>query len=47
MNQVIALRDGFYAMVDGKLYGPWPMKEYAEAGLATEIRRSEKRRKPH
>jgi hypothetical protein len=40
MDQVIAMRDGFYAVVNGKLFGPWEMKEYAEAGLQTEIRRS-------
>lgn len=43
-DQVIALRDGFYAVVNGKSHGPWPMKEYAQAGLATEIKRSERKR---
>lgn len=42
-NQVIALNDGFYASVDGHLYGPWACKEYAQAGLETEERRAAKR----
>ncbi len=43
-DQVIFLKDGFYAFVEGKLHGPWPMKEYALAGLATEQRRAQKRK---
>jgi hypothetical protein len=42
-DEVIALRDGFYARVNGKLYGPWKMKEYAEAGLQTEQKRQAKK----
>jgi hypothetical protein len=38
-NQVIALRDGFYALVNGRLFGPWRMREYALAGLQVEQRR--------
>ncbi len=38
--QVIALHDGFYAFVEGHLFGPWFCKEYAAAGLQTEIRRA-------
>lgn len=43
-NQVVALRDGFYAVVDDKLYGPWAVRGYAEAGLAVEVRRAEQRK---
>jgi len=39
-DQVIALRDGFYAIVNGKHYGPWPLLEYARAGLQVEQRRA-------
>ena len=39
INQVVRLHDGFYAMVEGKLFGPWEFKGYAQAGLATELRR--------
>lgn len=42
-NQIIALKDGFYASVNGHLYGPWVCKEYAQAGLETEERRAAKR----
>lgn len=38
-DEVIAMKDGFYAMVAGKLHGPWLMREYAEAGLQVEQRR--------
>lgn len=41
--QVIALHGGYYASVDGRLFGPWACKEYAQAGLAIEIRRADKR----
>lgn len=41
--QVIALHDGYYASVDGRLFGPWACKEYAQAGLATEVRRAKHR----
>lgn len=33
-----------YAIVDGRVYGPWPYAEYARAGLATEQRRAAARR---
>lgn len=44
VDEVIALRDGYYARVDGDLYGPWTMKAYAEAGLKTEQRRAKARK---
>jgi hypothetical protein len=43
-DQVFALHDGFYCIVDGHTYGPWPMVEYARAGLETEKRRARRRR---
>lgn len=43
-DQVYALSDGYYCMVDGQEFGPWPLIEYARAGLQTERRRAEKRR---
>ena len=42
-DQVFRLADGFYCLVSGKQFGPWPMKGYAEAGMATEQRRAAKR----
>jgi hypothetical protein len=39
-DQVIALSDGFYAFVSGKMHGPWPMLAYAKAGLDVEQRRA-------
>lgn len=41
--QVVALHGEFYAFVEGRLHGPWSMFQYAQAGLATEIRRMNKR----
>ena len=42
-DQVVAFADGFYAFVKGHLYGPWIYREYAHAGLQTEVRRAENR----
>lgn len=38
------LRDGWYCMVAGRAHGPWPMKEYAQAGYEVELRREIARR---
>lgn len=38
-DQVFALRDGFSCIVAGRTFGPWRMRQYAEAGMATEQRR--------
>lgn len=45
MNRVIEKPEGFYAVVDGREFGPWMMKEYAKAGLQVEERRATKRAK--
>jgi len=43
-DQVVRLRDGFYAIVDGKLHGTWDDKATAEVGLLVEQRRAAARR---
>lgn len=43
-DQVFAMRDGFYCIVDGRTFGPWALREYAEAGLQVEKRRAELRK---
>jgi hypothetical protein len=40
-DQVYQLREGWYALVSGRTFGPWPLKEYAQAGLETEQRRAQ------
>lgn len=46
-DTTFALREngqvGHYALVSGRVYGPWPDKGAAQAGLETEQRRAEKR----
>ncbi len=42
-DQVYAMRDGFYCIVSGRTFGPWPFHQYAVAGMRTEQRRAERR----
>ena len=42
-DAVLAFPDGYFAFVNGHLYGPWNCKEYAQAGLQTEQRRAQRR----
>lgn len=35
---VIALKSGFYATLNGRLYGPWTCPEFAQMGLETQLR---------
>lgn len=42
-DQVFRLQDGWFCFVDRKVFGPWMLKGYAEAGMATEQRRVIKR----
>lgn len=42
-DQVFRLREGWFAIVRGQSFGPWPMRGYALAGLQTEQRRAERR----
>lgn len=41
---IVPMPDGFYARVDGKLHGPWQIRGYAVAGLATEQARAKARK---
>lgn len=43
-DQVFALRDGFYCIVDGRTYGTWDTKAIAEAGMQVERRRADARK---
>ena len=36
-------RDGWHCVVDGEVYGIWPCREYAIAGMKTEQRRAKAR----
>lgn len=42
-DQVFMLREGWYCIVAGKVFGPWQMHGYALAGMATEQRRHKAR----
>jgi hypothetical protein len=43
-DRIFALRDGFYALVEGRVFGPWANAGAAQAGLETEQRRAAARR---
>ena len=34
----------WYAVVNGNVFGPWPLKQYAIAGVAVEQRRRQERK---
>ncbi len=38
------IRDGWFCIVDHKMYGPWPDKGSATAGYETELRRAAERK---
>lgn len=38
------IRDGWFCIVDSKVYGPWELKAYAQAGYETELLRAIKRK---
>lgn len=38
------IRAEWFCIVDNKLFGPWELKVYAQAGYETELRRAIKRR---
>jgi hypothetical protein len=43
-DTTFCLRDGeHFALVNGRVYGPWPDKGAAEAGMQTEQRRAMKK----
>jgi hypothetical protein len=44
VDQVFALKDGFYCIVDGEIYGTWETRAIAEAGMQVEQRRTEARK---
>lgn len=39
-DQVFALRDGFYCLVDGRVFGTWETLAIAKAGMEVEQRRA-------
>jgi hypothetical protein len=39
-DQVFALRDGFYCIVDGRVFGAWDTLALAKGGMAVEQRRA-------
>lgn len=43
MNRIIEKPEGFYASVNGHLYGAWRSKGEAQAGMAMEQQRARKR----
>lgn len=43
-DRVFRLFDGFYCFVAGRTFGPWPMAQYAKAGLRVEQRRAARRK---
>lgn len=45
-NAVFRLHEGWFCIVAGRTFGPWPLKGYAEAGLAVEQRRHRARAQP-
>lgn len=42
-DAVISLSTGHWARVDGRMHGPWPLRQYALAGLATEQARTRRK----
>jgi hypothetical protein len=42
-DHVFKSQDGWSCIVDGRVFGAWPCKEYAAAGLKTEQDRASKR----
>lgn len=45
-DQVFRLKDGFYCMVSGRVFGTWDTKELAEVGLLVEQRRAQRPKTP-
>jgi len=43
LDRIIQDKFGFYCVVNGKAFGPWPFRKYAEAGLVVEQRRALKK----
>lgn len=43
-DQTFALRDGHYCVVAGYIFGPWPDKGAATAGMQVERRRIDRKR---
>ena len=43
-DQVFALKDGFYCIVEGKIFGTWETLAIAKAGMEVEQRRAAKRK---
>jgi hypothetical protein len=43
-DQVFFLKDGFYCLVDGRVFGTWETKAIAEAGMEVEQRRAARRK---
>lgn len=43
-DQAFALKDGFYCIVNGKIFGTWATLAIAKAGMEVEQRRAEKRK---
>jgi len=43
-DQVFFLKDGFYCLVDGCVFGMWETKAIAEAGMEVEQHRAAKRK---
>jgi len=43
-DQAFALRDGFYCIVDGKVFGTWDTLALTKAGMAVEQRRADARK---
>ena len=42
-DQVFRDRNGWHAIVDGRVFGSWELREYAAAGLEVERRRADQR----
>lgn len=42
MDKVFQMRDGWYCIVAGKVFGTWACREYALAGMRTEQLRYKK-----
>lgn len=42
-DHVFKAKDGWLCIVNGKVYGVWSCKEYAEAGMQVEQRRAASR----
>jgi hypothetical protein len=43
-HDAFRLVDGWYCLVDGYRFGPWPDKGSCQAGYQTELRRFDKRK---